>query len=115
MGTTKGVFFGLQTPFTDPHDYLFNMNHPNSARNHAGIDDPRLTAMIDDEEKTLNEPERVKKVHEIQRYWMDQMYYVPMVVGYAYSFRQPWMKRYYYSGTYGFASEALEDAWIDRS
>jgi len=115
FGNYEGVFFGLQTPFTDPHDYLFNMNHPNSARNHAGIDDPRLTAMIDDEEKTLNEPERLKKVHEIQRYWMDQMYYVPMAVGYAYSFRQPWMKRYYYSGTYGTASEALEDAWIDKS
>ena len=40
---------------TNPHDYLFNMNHPASARNHAGVDDPRLTAMIDDEEKTLDE------------------------------------------------------------
>lgn len=115
FGNYEGVFYGLQTPFTDPHDYLFNMNHPGSARNHIGLDDPKLTAMIDDEERTLNEAERVKKVHEIQRYWIDQMYYIPVAVGYAYSFRQPWVKRQYYSGTYGWAAEALIDTWLDKS
>jgi peptide/nickel transport system substrate-binding protein len=115
FGNYEGVFYGLQTPFSDPHDYLFNMNHPGSARNHAGIDDPRLTALIDDEEKTLNEAERVKKVHEIQRYWIEQMYYIPLAVGFDYSFRQPWVKRLYYSGSYGSAAEALIDAWIDKS
>ena len=64
FGNYDGIFYGLQTPFTDPHDYLFNMNHPSSARNHAGIDDPRLTQMIDDEEKTIDEAARVKKVQE---------------------------------------------------
>ena len=114
FGNYEGVFYGLQTPFTDPHDYLFNMNHPGSARNHIGLDDPKLTAMIDDEERTLNEAERVKKVHEIQRYWLDQMYYIPVAVGYAYQFRQPWLKRQYYSGSFGWAAEALLDAWIDK-
>ncbi|MGE0542258.1 MAG: ABC transporter substrate-binding protein [Dehalococcoidia bacterium] len=114
FGNYEGVFYGLQTPFTDPHDYLFNMNHPSSARNHAGIDDPRLTQMIDDEERTIDEAARVKKVQDIQRYWMEQMYYVPMVVGYAYSFVQPWVKRWYYSSTYGFAAESLINSWVDK-
>jgi ABC-type oligopeptide transport system substrate-binding subunit len=109
------VFYGLQTPFTDPHDYLFNMNHPASARNHIGLDDPRLTAMIDDEEGTLDEAARVKKVHDIQRYWMDQMYYIPVAVGNAYQFRQPWVKQFNYSATYGWAAEALLEAWIDKA
>ncbi len=90
------------------------MNHPSSARNHAGISDERLTQMIDDEEKTLVEADRVKKVHDIQRYWLEQMYYVPTIVGNAYSFRQPWMKNYTYSATYGTAAEALLDAWINK-
>jgi peptide/nickel transport system substrate-binding protein len=114
FGNYEGAFYGLQTPFSDPHDYLFNMNHPASARNHIGLDDPRLTAMIDDEEKTLNEPERVRKVHDIQRYWMDQMYYIPAVVGFAYSFRQPWVKRFYHSSSYGWPTEGLANAWIDK-
>jgi peptide/nickel transport system substrate-binding protein len=115
FGNYEGAFYGLSTPFTDPHDYLFSFNHPNSTRNHAGIDDPRLTAMIDDEEKTLNEAERVKKVLDIQKYWIEQMYYIPLAVGFDYSFRQPWVKRLYYSGSYGQAAEALTDAWIDKS
>ncbi|MGH2588401.1 MAG: ABC transporter substrate-binding protein [Dehalococcoidia bacterium] len=114
FGNYEGSFFNPQTPFTDPHDYLFNMNHPSSARNNAGIDDPRLTQMIDDEERTLDEAERVKKVHDIQRYWLEQMYYVPTTVGMAYSFRQPWMKHYYYSATYGSGTEAVLDAWVDK-
>jgi peptide/nickel transport system substrate-binding protein len=114
FGNYEGSFYNPQTPFTDPHDYLFNMNHPQSARNNAGINDSRLTQMIDDEERTLDEAERVKKVHDIQRYWLEQMYYVPTVTGTAYSFRQPWVKRYYYSATYGSAAEALLNAWIEK-
>jgi peptide/nickel transport system substrate-binding protein len=115
FGAYEGVFYGLQTPFSDPHDYLYNMNHPASARNHSGIDDPKLTAMIDDEEKTLDEPARVKKVQEIQKYWMDQMYYIPVAVGYDYSFRQPWVKNLGYSGSYGWGTERLIEAWIDKT
>jgi peptide/nickel transport system substrate-binding protein len=115
FGNYEGVFYGLQTPFSDPHDYLFNMNHPSSARNHIGLDDPRLTAMIDDEEKTVDEAARVKKVHDIQRYWIEQMYYIPVAVGYDYSFRQPWVKRLNYSGSYGWGAESLISAWIDRT
>jgi peptide/nickel transport system substrate-binding protein len=115
FGNYEGVFYGLQTPFSDPHDYLFSMNHPASARNHIGLDDPRLTAMIDDEEKTLDEAARVKKVHDIQRYWIEQMYYIPVAVGFDYSFRQPWVKSLYYSGSYGWGAESLFQAWVDKS
>jgi peptide/nickel transport system substrate-binding protein len=114
FGFYEGVFYGLQTPFSDPHDYIFNMDHPASARNHVGLDDPRLTAMIDDEEKELNEPARVKKVHDIQRYWLEKMYYIPIAVGFAYLFQQPWLKRAYYSGSYGWAAESIINAWIDK-
>jgi peptide/nickel transport system substrate-binding protein len=114
FGNYEGVFYGLQTPFTDPHDYLFSMNHPKSARNHAGIDDPKLTQMIDDEERTLDENQRVQKVKDIQKYWMDQMYYIPIAVGYAYLFQQPWMRHLYYSSTYGFGVESHLDCWIDK-
>jgi peptide/nickel transport system substrate-binding protein len=114
FGNYEGVFYGLQTPFSDPHDYLFNMNHPSSARNHIGVDDPKLTAMIDDEEKTTDEAARLKKVHDIQRYWIEQMYYIPVAVGFDFSFRQPWVKSLYYSGSYGWGAEALFQSWIDK-
>ncbi|MGE0540924.1 MAG: ABC transporter substrate-binding protein [Dehalococcoidia bacterium] len=114
FGNYQGVFYGLQTPFTDAHDYLFNMLSVNSFRNHAGINDPRLDQMIQDEEATLNEAERVKKVHDIQRYVMEKMYYIPMAVGNAYIGLQPWVKDYRYSATYGVGTENYPTVWLDR-
>jgi peptide/nickel transport system substrate-binding protein len=114
FGNYEGVFYNPQTSFTDPHDYLFSMSHPSSGRNHAGINDPRLTQMMDDEERTLDEAARVQKMHDIQRYWLEQMFYVPTVLGNTYSFRQPWMKNYYYSATYGSGAEGIFNAWIKK-
>lgn len=114
FGNYQGVFYGLQTPFTDPHDYLFNMLHSASARNHAGIKDPQLEKMIDDEAVTLNEAERVKRSHDIQRFVMQKMYYIPVAVGDAYVAVQPWLKNFRYSANYGYPTEVFSELWIDR-
>jgi peptide/nickel transport system substrate-binding protein len=115
LGTYQGVFYGLQTPFTDPHDYLFNMLSSGSARNHAGINDPRLDEMLRDEESTLNEDERVRKVHDIQRYVMERMYYIPVAVGNAYIAMHPWVQNFQFSATYGAGVETYAKVWVDRS
>ena len=82
--TFKGKFdggdtlvFGLETPFTEPHDYLFNMYHPKGTRNHAGINDDKLTAMIEQQMRTLDRAERKQQIFDIQRYLVEQMYYAP--------------------------------------
>jgi ABC-type transport system substrate-binding protein len=38
--TPGAMVWGLETPFQEPHDYLFNMYHPKGVRNHAGVADP---------------------------------------------------------------------------
>ncbi|MGH2587767.1 MAG: ABC transporter substrate-binding protein [Dehalococcoidia bacterium] len=114
FGNYEGTFYGLQTPFTDPHDYLFSMLDSASQRNHAGIQDPRLEEMLQDEERTLDEAARVKKVQDIQRYVMEQMYYVPVAVGDNYIATQPWLKNYQYSATYGTGTENYPTIWLDR-
>jgi peptide/nickel transport system substrate-binding protein len=114
FGNYEGVFYARQTPFTDPHDYLFATMHSASTRNHAGIKDPQLDKMIEDEEQTLDENERVKKVQDIQRYVMDKMYYIPTGVGFAYTVLQPWMQNYQHSATYGFGTESYVHLWVNR-
>lgn len=114
FGGFEGVFFGLQTPFTDPHDHLFNMNHSQSRRNHAGVNDVALDALIDKEAATLDEATRVKLVREIQRYLSEKMYYAPGFVGPAFTGVQPWVKGYRYSATYGSGVESSAELWIDR-
>jgi ABC-type transport system substrate-binding protein len=83
-------------------------------QNYAGIEDPRLEQMIEAEEKTLNEAERVKKVHEIQRSALEKMYDVHVAVSDARIAVQPWLKNYQYSATYGSGTENYATIWLDR-
>lgn len=114
FGNYDGVFFGLQSGFNDPHDYLFNPLHSASQRNHAGVNDPQLDALIDKEQSTINADERVKIVRDIQRYVMEKMYYIPMFIGPNYTFLQPWVRNYYQRRGYGAGAESFLDMWLAK-
>ncbi|MBI2760779.1 MAG: ABC transporter substrate-binding protein [Chloroflexi bacterium] len=114
FGNFDHVFYGLQADFPDPHDYLYNMNHSKSARNHAGVNDPRLDAMIDKEERTLDDAERAKIVKEIQVYLGQKLYYAPTAVGPAYIGVQPWIKNFQRNNSYGSGAESRAKLWIDK-
>jgi len=114
FGRFEGMFFGLQTPFPDAHDYLFNMLHSQSRRNHGGVNDAQLDQMIDREAATVNQDERLKLVKEIQQYANEKMYYAPGFIGPGFVGLQPWVKGYKYSANYGSGTETGLDAWLDR-
>ena len=111
----EGGFYGLSTDFGDPHDYLYNMNHSKSLRNHAGITDPQLDQMIDRESVTLEDGERQKAVQEIQRYLAEKMYYQPAAVGPAFIGVQDWVKNYQRNNAYSTGTERRAKLWIDRA
>ena len=67
------LVYALETPFSEPHDFLFNMHHPSGTRNHAGVNDPRLTQMIEKQMRTLDKPDRKKQIFEIERYLAEQI------------------------------------------
>jgi hypothetical protein len=70
--------------------------------------------MLQDGEKALNEVERVKMVHDIQRHVMQKMHDFPMAVGSASVGLQPWVTNYQHSATYGIGTENYPSVWIDR-
>jgi peptide/nickel transport system substrate-binding protein len=113
-GNYDGVFYGLMTDFGDPHDYLFNMHHSRSTRNNAGINDPQLDAMLDQEERTLDDNERKKLVKDIQRYLAEKVYYQTTAVGPAYIAVQDWVKNYQRNNGYGTGAENRAKLWIDK-
>jgi peptide/nickel transport system substrate-binding protein len=104
-----GVAFALQTPVTDAHDFVFNTLHSRSTRNHSGINDPDLDALIDREVTTIDDTERVKAIHAIVARTNDRAYYAPVMTGPAYVALQPWMRGFTLSMTYGAAAEC----WIN--
>jgi peptide/nickel transport system substrate-binding protein len=114
FGAYDGVAFMLQSGFIDPHDYLFNPMYFSSPRNHAGIGDPQLDALIDKEQAAISQDARVKLVHEIQRYNMDKMYYAPTMYGPTYIFQQPWVRDYHARRGYGAGAETWLDMWLNR-
>lgn len=113
-GAYEGVAFMLQSGFNDPHDYLYNPLHTGSQRNHAGVSDPQLDALIDKEQGTIDTNERVKVVRDIQQYVMDKMYYAPMFIGPEYVFHQPWVRNYYVRRGYGAGAESFLDYWLAK-
>jgi ABC-type transport system substrate-binding protein len=108
------MVYGLETPFTEPHDFLFNMYHPNGTRNHASVNDPKLTGMIEQQMKTLDRAERKKQIYDIQRYLADQMYYPPGTTSVRVAGLQPYVKDFYPRSDFGFGAELAPKLWIDK-
>jgi ABC-type transport system substrate-binding protein len=106
------LVFGLETPFTEPHDFLFNMYHPSGTRNHAGINDEKLTAMIEQQMRTLDRAERKKQIYDIQRYLADQMYYPPGVAPYRTAALTPQVHDLFPRSDYGFGAEVVPKLWL---
>jgi peptide/nickel transport system substrate-binding protein len=114
VGNFEGMFYAVQAAFSDPHDYFYTMYHTKSSRNHGGVNDPQLDAMIDKEEATLNVDERVKQVKDIQRYLADKVYYANGVVGPLFFGVQEWAKNFQRNNGNGAGSERYAKMWIDR-
>jgi peptide/nickel transport system substrate-binding protein len=108
------MVFGLETPFSDPHDFLFNMYHPKGTRNHAGINDPKLNAMIEQQLKTLDRAERRKQIFDIQRYLAEQMYYPPHATSMRTAALQPNVRDFFPRSDFGLGAEVVPKVWVDQ-
>jgi ABC-type transport system substrate-binding protein len=106
------IVFGLATPFTEPHDYLFNMYHPGGTRNHAGVNDPKLTAMIEQQMRTLDRSQRKQQIYDIQRYLAEQFYYVPGVINSRTAGFTPQVHDMFPRSDYGFGAEIVPKLWL---
>jgi ABC-type transport system substrate-binding protein len=109
---TNTLVYGLETPFTEPHDYLFNMYNPAGTRNHAGVNDDKLNAMIVQQQQALDRTKRKQIIMDIQRYLAEQMYYVPGVVNYRAAAYGPQIHDLFPRSDYGFGAELAPKVWI---
>jgi ABC-type transport system substrate-binding protein len=94
---------------------LFNTLHRASERNHSGVSDPEIDQLIDRAASMLDEDDRIKAVHAVQRAHAKKMYYVPGCIGPDYAVTQPWVRNYQRSATYGWGTESGAILWLDRS
>ncbi len=107
------MVWGLETPYQEPHDYLFNMYHPKGARNHAGVSDAKATEMIEKQAVTLDKAARKALIFDIQRYLGEQQFYVMGVAGNTVIATQPWVKNFFYETDYGRGGEYVPKLFLD--
>ncbi len=107
------MVWALETQFNDPHYYLFNMYHPTGSRNHAAVNDPTLTAMIEKETATLDRAARKTAIFDIQRYLGEKQYYVIGPSGRVNIVTQPWVKNFFYQSDYGRGAEYIPKVFLD--
>src|SRR5581483_38431 len=100
----QGIFFkgapantivcGLETPLYDPDDNLSGMLTPDGDRNHEGVNDAALTALIAKERQETDNDKRLQIVYQAQQMQDDQMYYPPLVAATAFDMLQPYVQNY---------------------
>jgi ABC-type transport system substrate-binding protein len=88
------------------------MYNPQGTRNHAGVNDDKLNGMIEQQQKTLDRTKRKQIIQDIQRYLVDQMYYVPGVVNYRTAAFGPQIRDMFPRSDYGFGAEIVPKLWI---
>jgi peptide/nickel transport system substrate-binding protein len=67
------ITVGLQTPFTEPDEWLRSQHQTGASRNFFGISDPQLDEMLVEQLTLTDEDERVELVHDTQRYIAEQV------------------------------------------
>lgn len=102
-----------QTYFQEADEWLRTQLRTGSPRNWFGVSDPELDKMLDEQRVMLNEEERIEKVHDIQRYLLENVVNpIPLVTNNVYSPRHPYVKNYHPHASYG--SIHMKDIWLDK-
>jgi len=106
------IVAGLISPPAEPYIHLFNLYHPRGPRNSAGVNDPGLTAMIEQLPQVLDVEQRKARTFEIQRYLAEQTYYVPHVAGMFTAGLSPRVRNFFPVSDYGFGAEVAPKVWL---
>jgi peptide/nickel transport system substrate-binding protein len=101
----NSIGFALQTPFTDPDDFLTGMLTKEGNRNQDIMDAPDLAALVKKQQVEPDENKRVQIVYDVQRAHADKMYYPPLIYTKTYAFVQPWAQNYFVADDYNFGTE----------
>src|SRR5690606_11700860 len=63
----------FQTYLQEPDEWLYGQYHTKGSKNWYGISNPELDQMLEEQRRILDVDERTEKVHEIQRYAMENV------------------------------------------
>lgn len=106
------VIYGAASPYSEADEWLFSYFHSKSLSNSEHLNDPQYDALVDKMRTLVNEDERLKAVHAIQRHLAEKLYAPSLVGTYRWMFVQPRVRNYNYSFTLGRATENYAKLWL---
>ena len=113
LGKFEGMAMISGAPAWEPDDVLYGRYIPGSPLNNSHVNDPQLTAMLQEQRRTKDLETRKKIIFDMQRYAAEQQYYVYLYSGMFTGSWQPYVKNYAPKHTFDFGSRAAA-LWLDR-
>lgn len=115
--TGQGKFEGMAIgPFSvawEGDSALYGPYVPDQPRNRGHVNDPKLTAMAQEQRRTKDVMARKHIIHDFQRYAAEQQYYVYLFSVMITSSWQPYLKNFAHNLTFDYGSRVAE-AWLER-
>jgi peptide/nickel transport system substrate-binding protein len=115
--TGQGKFEGMAMgPFAvawEGDSALYGPYMPDQPRNRGHVNDPKLTAMVQEQRRTKDPEARKQILVDFQRYAAEQQYYVYLFSVMITSSSQPYMKNFSHNLTFDYGSRIAE-MWLDR-
>jgi peptide/nickel transport system substrate-binding protein len=113
QGKFEGMMMGPYAIGWEPDSALYGPYVPDQPRNRSHVNDPKLTAMAQEQRRVKDLEARKQLIFAMQRYAAEQQYYVylfsPMVTGSW----QPYVKNYAPNLTFDYGSRVAA-LWLDR-
>jgi peptide/nickel transport system substrate-binding protein len=113
VGKFEGMAMGPISIAWEPDSVLYGLYAPGQPRNSGHVNDPKITAMLQQQRRTKDLEARKQIIFEIQRYVAEQQYYVYTNSGMNTGSWQPYVKNFSpnHSFDYGNRAAAL---WLER-
>jgi peptide/nickel transport system substrate-binding protein len=113
QGKFEGMAMGPYGVGLEPDSALYGPYTPDKPRNRGHVNDPKLTAMVQEQRRTKDPEARKQILVDFQRYAAEQQYYVYLFSVMITSSSQPYMKNFSHNLTFDYGSRVAE-MWLDR-
>jgi peptide/nickel transport system substrate-binding protein len=115
--TGQGKFDGMALgPFAvgwEADSSVYGPYAPDQPRNRGHVNDPKITAMVQEQRRTKDPAARKQILSDFQRYAAEQQYYVYLFSQMITSSWQPYLKNYAHNLTFDYGSR-IAVSWLDR-
>jgi peptide/nickel transport system substrate-binding protein len=113
VGKYEGMAMGPISIAWEPDSVLYGLYAPGQPRNSGRVNDPKMTAMLQEQRRTKDLEARKQIIFDIQRYAAEQQYYVYTTSSMQTGSWQPYVKNFSpnHSFDYGNRGAAL---WLER-